>query len=316
MSLNQNVLLIGAGPMAVDYAKVLTALDRKVVAVGRRAASGQAFKEKTGIDVVTGGLNEYLRSGAECPAVAIVAVGVEALAEAACTLISHGVRQILLEKPGALTREEILRIQALAKAKNAEVLIAYNRRFFASTLRAQELIAEYGGVQSMHFEFTEWSHVISGISKAPGVKSAWLLANSTHVIDLAFYLGGTPTDWRAYTGGALDWHPTAASFAGAGRTDRGVLFSYQANWGAPGRWGVEVLTADARLIFRPMESLQIMRKGSIAVESVSLDDTVDKLYKPGLYEQVRRFLSGERQGFCTVEEQADTWDIYSAIAGY
>jgi predicted dehydrogenase len=313
---SNQVLLVGAGPMAVDYAKVLLALGKEIVVVGRSATSAATFTEKTGIDARSGGLSAYLASGTNCPDTAVVAVGVEGLAEATMSLLAHGVRRVLLEKPGALTRAEIHAVKKLADEKGSQVLIAYNRRFYASTLKALELIREHGGVQSMHFEFTEWSHVIAPLMKAPGVKSAWLLGNSTHVIDLAFYLGGNPMEWNGYTAGSLDWHPASAVFAGAGRTSRGALFSYQANWDAPGRWGLELLTADVRLIFRPMESLQLMRKGSVAIEQVPIDDKMDKKFKPGLYEQMSRFLAKRAEGFCTIAEQAEAWDTYCQIASY
>ncbi|OYO31195.1 Gfo/Idh/MocA family protein [Janthinobacterium sp. PC23-8] len=316
MTLNEKVLLVGAGPMAIDYAKILAALNTDVVVIGRGQASASAFTEKTGIAAMTGGLSAYLGMAADVPASAIVAVGVEALAESTLQLLRHGVRRILLEKPGALTGLEIREIQTLAAEKNADVFIAYNRRLYASTLKAQEIIEADGGVQSMHFEFTEWNHVIRNLPKADGVKEAWLLGNSTHVIDLAFYLGGTPIEWQAFTGGGLDWHPAASIFSGAGRTDCGVLFSYQANWDAPGRWGVEVITANSRLIFRPMESLQIMRKGSVAIESVPIDNALDQEFKPGLHEQVRRFLVNDLASFCTLAEQVEKWEIYTKIAGY
>ncbi|GAB3415013.1 Gfo/Idh/MocA family oxidoreductase [Massilia agilis] len=316
MSNSNQVLLVGAGPMAVDYAKVLTALGRDIVVVGRSDASAAAFEEKTGIPAIPGGLDAYLERGGTCPELAIVAVGVEALAQTTCRLLASGVRRVLLEKPGALTRAEILAVDAASRETGAQVLIAYNRRFYASTLRALELIEEQGGVQSMHFEFTEWGHVIAPLVKAPGVKPAWLLGNSTHVIDLAFYLAGQPQVWHGYTSGSLDWHPASAVFAGAGRTERGALFSYQANWAAPGRWGVEVLTGESRLIFRPMETLQLMRKGSVAIEPVAIDDRLDKQFKPGLYVQVSRFLEGATEGFCSVQEQAAVWDVYCGIAGY
>ena len=136
------------------------------------------------------------------------------------------------------------------------------------------------------------------------------------MVDLAFYLAGMPERLTVYTRGSLPWHPAASVFAGAGITEKGVLFSYQANWGAPGRWGVEALTANYRLIFRPMESLQVMRKGSVRVEQVEIDDSLDKTFKPGLYEQVKRFIDGEVTGLCTLSEQVDHWTHYCKIAGY
>ena len=313
---NSPVWLVGAGGMAVDYAKVLKALAVPVLVIGRGSTSAQTFSEKAGFPAYSGGLETFLADAPQVPDAAIVAVGVEGLAATTLRLLEYGVRRILVEKPGALNDLEIRELAAVATAQSAEVLIAYNRRMYASTLHAQRMIEEDGGVQSMHFEFTEWGHVIEGLHKADGVKPAWLLGNSTHVIDLAFYLGGTPVDMHCYTSGGLDWHPSSAVFAGAGRTDRGVLFSYQANWGAPGRWSVEVLTANYRLVFRPMESLQIIKKGSVTVEPVPLNDQMDKAFKPGLYEQVNRFIQRRADGLCTLEEQLVHWPLYTRIAGY
>jgi len=315
-SSNLPLWLVGAGGMSVDYAKVLQALAIPFLVIGRGSASSRIFSEKAGLPAYSGGLEVFLASSPILTETAIVAVGVEGLAETTQRLLEYGVRRILVEKPGALHQDELRRLDVIAKVHSAQVLIAYNRRMYASTIHAKRLIEQDGGVQSMNFEFTEWGHIIEGLHKADGVKSAWLLGNSTHVIDLAFYLGGKPVDMHCYTSGALEWHPSSAVFAGAGLTNRGVLFSYQANWGAPGRWSLEVLTANYRLIFRPMESLQIMKKGHVAVELVALNDNLDKTFKPGLYEQVNRFIHRETLGLCTLEEQLDHWQFYTQIAGY
>lgn len=302
--------------MAQDYLKVLRALDRPVTVIGRGEDSARRFEAQSGQAVVAGGLEAFLATQPTAADVAIVAVGVEMLAPTALRLLRAGVRHILLEKPGALTYDEIQALQAEARSRGARVVIAYNRRMYAATLAAQRMIEEDGGVQSLNFEFTEWGHVIEGLVKADGVKEAWLLGNSTHVIDLAFHLGGEPQQLHALTAGGLAWHPSASVFAGAGCTTRGALFSYQANWGAPGRWGVEILTAQRRLVFRPMESLQVMRRGSVAVEAVVLDDALDKSFKPGLYEQTRRFLAQESMDLCTLDEQVRRWPMYERIGGY
>jgi predicted dehydrogenase len=313
---NKNVWLIGSGGMAVDYAKVLISLGVTTTVIGRGTASAKIFNEKVELPVVVGGLDAYIQTKPEIPSSAIIAVGVEALASCIRSLLEYGVLNILVEKPGALTKDELVKMSTLAKAKSAHVQIAYNRRFYASTLRALELIAEDGSVESMHFEFTEWGHEIRDLKKAKGVKVAWFLANSTHIVDLSFYLGGAPSEINTYISGSLDWHPSSSIFAGAGRTNTGAIFSYQANWDAPGRWGVEVITSNYRIIFRPMESLQIMRKGSLKIESLELNDRLDQKFKPGLYEQTRRFLGGERQGSCTLEDQVNLWDTYCRMAGY
>lgn len=313
---NKETWLVGCGQMAMDYMKVLEALKQPFKVIGRGDGSAALCEEKTGTAVVRGGLGLFLEAKPAPCRQAIVSVNVDALAETTVQLLNSGVKKILVEKPAGLSLAEIQSVSAAAVANGAEVYVAYNRRFYAATMHAKRLIEEDGGLLSCNFEFTEWGHVIEGLAKGPGVKEKWFICNSSHVVDLAFYLAGKPLQMNCHTAGSLPWHPAAAIFAGAGVTDQGVMFSYQANWSAPGRWGLEALTANYRLIFRPMESLQIMRKGSIRIEPVEIDDSLDKEFKPGLHEQVKCFLEGRMECFCTLDQQVEHWDYYCRMAGY
>ncbi|MCX5831439.1 MAG: gfo/Idh/MocA family oxidoreductase [Deltaproteobacteria bacterium] len=294
--------VIGSGPMTIDYIKVLDALKVSYQVIGRGIDSAKDCESKTGVKVVTGGLESHISDCKDFPSSAIVAVGVEQLANVAKVLLQNGVKKILIEKPGGLNEDEIRSVHEKTKKRNAEVYVAYNRRFYTSTLKAQEIIREDGGVRSFNFEFTEWSHEIVNIKKAPGVKENWLLANSSHVIDLAFFLGGKPKEISCYVGGALDWHPSGSIFTGAGISEKDALFSYQADWGAPGRWSVEVLTKKHRLIFKPLEKLQIQNIGEVAINEVAIDDDLDRTFKPGLFRQVKAFMDGDLLNLLKIEE--------------
>lgn len=310
------VWLIGSGTMSQSYAAVLRALSAETVVVGRGEPSAQQFQQACGLPVVTGGLRAFLAGPPVIADAAIVSVGVEALAETTEQLLDHGVKNILVEKPCALDSESLTKLRILARARRARVCIGYNRRFFASTLKVQELAAQDGGILSCFFEFTEWGHEIETLTKGPGVKERWLLSNSSHVIDLAFHLIGAPAELHAITRGTLPWHPSASVFVGSGLSERAVPFAYHANWGAPGRWGLEVLTSNMRLVLRPMESVQAMRKGSVAIESVPIDDALDKQFKPGLYRQVSEFLAGTEGALCTLDDQIAAWPAYCRMGGY
>lgn len=307
--------LIGAGTMAQDYAKVLAGIGQGFEVIGRKVASAEKFELATGHLVRQGGLSSALNA-LVAPEQAIVAVGVEHLAEVTIELVKAGTRRILVEKPGGLNTLEIQAVQQAAAKHKANILVAYNRRFYASTALARKLIAEDGGATSCTFEFTEWSHVIAPLDKGPGVKEALFFGNSTHVVDLAFYLCGFPADWKGWHGGSLSWHPAAARFCGSGITEQGVFFSYHADWEAPGRWGVEVLTRKRRYILRPMEQLQVIQLGSVKVGNMELDDELDKEYKPGLYKQTKAFLDRDDHLFCSVDEQLRHCAIYDEMAGY
>lgn len=307
--------LVGAGPMARAYAKVLQGQERAFKVIGRGAQSAKDFAEATGVEVMTGGVEARLAEGG-APRAAIVSTGVDVLYANTLALLDAGTGRILIEKPAALYRKDLAHLADLARQKGAQLFVAYNRRFFQSVIEAQRLIDEDGGLQSISYDFTEIAARVGRMERPEEIKHHWLIANSTHVIDLAFYLAGAPQDWHAFRSGGLDWHPSSAVFAGAGVTEKGVLFSYSSNWNGPGRWGVELVTAKRRIVLRPMEKLAFVDEPMGAMQEPSLDYSLDEDYKPGLFEQVRLFLDGTDRGLCTIDEQLKHMDAYQTIAGY
>lgn len=313
--MSNKIWIIGAGQIAQEYAKILNSLNRDFLVIGRGETRVTEFINATGYKAISGGLDNYISTSPSIPEFAIVATDVSSLASSCISLIKAGVKKIFCEKPGFLYPKECKIVSELAIINNARVFIAYNRRFYASVKKAIEIIKEDGGVKSFNFEFTEWTHIIEKLEKPKAVFDNWFYANSTHVVDLAFFLGGNPIDIKAYTSGKISWHKPIV-FAGAGITDKGALFNYEANWIAPGRWGVEILTSKHRLYLRPMEQLQIQDLGSIAINKVNIDDSLDIEYKPGFYLQTKAFLEDDYTQLCTIEEQRKNVDlIYSKILG-
>ena len=316
MSNNVSVLLVGAGYMGKEYGKVIKSLGIPFQVVCRTEASAIRYNEEIGVKSLYGGIAKVISELSDIPDSAIVAVNVESLASTVCCLLENGVKEILVEKPAGLNRIEIEKVLNKCHSKEAKVYVAYNRRFYASTEKAMQMINEDGGVSSFNFEFTEWGFKIEKTGHIPAVKEEWLLANSSHVIDLAFFLGGYPKEMSSYSSGSLPWHSRASQYSGAGITDNGTTFSYQANWDAPGRWAVEVLTKEHRLYLKPMEKLYIQNRGSVAVEEVLIDDKLDVEFKPGLYKQTKAFLSHEKDPrLLTIEEQLNHMRIFEKIEG-
>lgn len=315
---NGGVWLIGAGEMAVSYAAVLKAQEIPFKVIGRSGRNAQCFYERTGCRVQAGGLNCWLKTGPPLPKAVIVAAGVEELKDVTIELLKYGVSRILVEKPGGLYLEDLKEMAAETEIRNAEVYVAYNRRFYSSTLKLSECLKEDGGLLSFHFEFTEWGHVIEKLQKSPDIKARWFLANSTHVVDLAFFLGGKPSKMTCYHSGGLSWHPSASIYAGSGMTNSGALFSYHANWNAPGRWGIEILTEKRRFILRPLESLYVQKINSLDIERIDLNDELDKQFKPGLFRQVEAFLNEHSDGslLSIAEQLCNTERIFMFINPY
>ncbi len=305
--------LIGAGLMAKEYAKILKELGVEFSVIGRGEASAKAFEEEFKVPVFVGGLDLALESTTDFPKYAIVASNVEVLMDNCLALLKHNVKEILVEKPAGLDSREVKLICDKANETSANVYVAYNRRYFASTLKANEIIKEDGGVKSFNFEFTEWSHVIGKLDKPKKVFENWFMANSSHILDMAFYLGGNPKKMNCYTNGTTEWYKKASNFAGAGTTDNDALFSYKANWNSPGRWSVEVLTKDHKLILCPLEKLKIQRIGSVAIEDVEIDDELDQKFKPGLFLQTRIFLNGNRAELLSINKHYERMLVFEHI---
>ena len=308
------IWIIGAGTIAQEYAKVLTALGYQFQMIGRGEEKARQVEETLGYNVIRGGLDIFIESEPELPEAAIVATNLGSLAPNTTALLNYGVKRILCEKPGFLYPEECEKVAALAKEKAAEVYLAYNRRFFSSVLKAKEIIAEDGGLTSFNFEFTEWGHVIAKYNKPQDELKNWFYANSTHVVDLAFFLGGSPVEMISYTKDEADWHKPI-NFAGAGRTDKDALFTYQANWDAPCRWAVELLTSQHRIYLKPMEQLQLQDKGSVKVYPVEIDNLLDKEFKPGFYLETKAFIDNDYTWLCSIEEQAKHINTYLRMLG-
>ncbi|NVK29842.1 MAG: Gfo/Idh/MocA family oxidoreductase [Gammaproteobacteria bacterium] len=311
----RSILLVGAGGMARAYFDVIQKLDIDFEIVCRSASSAAKFEKEKGHRPIHGGLEEYLKCS-NTPSHAIVAVGVEHLRETTERLLNFGVKNILVEKPVGLYIEDIDSLNAAAYQINANVYVAYNRRFYASVSRLLELSDGDGGIRSISFDFSEWSDRIAPLIKGAGVKERWVLSNSTHVIDLAFFLAGRPAELSSYVSGQLDWHPNGSCFSGSGITEQGVLFNYRADWNAPGRWAVVAYTANFKLELAPLEGLVVTKRNSVIAERIDLDCDLETKYKPGLFKQVQAFIGEDKSKLCSIAEQAKNYPFYTRIAGY
>lgn len=303
--------------MGRAYAAVLMARKIQTVAVGRSKESAARFAVETGIETHAGGVTAWGQQNPS-PARAIIAVPVEMLARVALEVIAIGCKEILLEKPGGLTRHELEDLEHAAQAANARIYIAYNRRFLASTLRAKQYIKEDGGAVSFSFEFNERLSQRATLQErgiAEKVVQSWFIANSTHVADLAFYMGGTPHSLKGLIGTGPLWNPHPTLFSGAGITKEKVPFSYWSNWEEAGPWSVEVQTPIRKILLSPLETLRI--ETAAGQQEVVLDDLLDKNFKPGLYAEVEAFftsnvdlptLSEHLENFSWFEKMVDPRD--------
>ncbi len=310
MSNNLNVLLVGAGYMGKEYCKVLKAQGIPFTVYTRSQSTAELFKKETGIKAEYGDFNILLER--EEYTHAINAVNVEHLIEVTETLLNKGIKKILVEKPLGLTVDSTSRLNELVEKYYAAVYVAYNRRYYASTTKAFEIIKNDGGLKSIQFEFTEWKTKIDFSVFSKDVQEKWLHANSSHVIDLAFFLAGEPDNYVFYSGRNSNGQKDV--FVGSGITKNKVFFSYSSNWDAPGRWGIELMTDKHRIYLRPMEKVSIQELNSVMITELSIDDKLDIEYKPGIYLEVKDFLSDKPTNkLKTIKEQVESIKLYDEM---
>lgn len=307
------LLLVGSGPMAMEYNKILKSLNLDYTVVCRKETSAKSFFEKTGVNPITGGVYSLNHEFLSSYGYAIVATEVDNLSNVSKYLFEKGVKNLLIEKPAAINVTDMQMLSETARKFNSKGYVAYNRRFYSSINLAKSLIDEDGGILSAFFEFTERSYLIKDADKSIITKRNWLIANSTHVIDMFIAMCGIPKVINCYKTGFLDWHNNSAIFTGAGITKNNIPFAYHANWLSAGGWGLEVFTNKRKLIFRPLERLRQQELGSSEIIEPQYDYSVDISYKPGLYKMVEAFLGFNTNKLLSLEEQVENLKIYETI---
>tara|TARA_Y100001935_G_C17307524_1_gene513326 strand:- start:231 stop:1187 length:957 start_codon:yes stop_codon:yes gene_type:complete len=315
-----DVWLIGAGNMAIEYARTLANLSKNVVVIGRGKKSAKNFKLATGIKVLEGGVDPFLKKQPKKPQFAIVAVNINSLKDISLKLIIYGIKNILIEKPGGLNLEEIEELSYVSKKFNVNVFISYNRRFYQSVGLAKDIIKEDGGVSSFSFDFTELLFRLDEFNVPLYEREKLLLYNSSHVIDLAFHLCGLPKNITCFhnKNSNVPYHKSSSVFSGSGITSNNSLFSYKANWESAGRWELIVNTKNYKLTFCPLEELRVQKIGSFdeVIHSFNGKNDYDAIYKPGIYMLVKSFLDNETRDLCSIEYMKKMIKIYYKIGNY
>jgi predicted dehydrogenase len=313
MHSNVKLLLIGTGKMGKEYAKVLNSLEVDYDVVGNSEKGCKSFSEETGKEAHPGGVDTIKKLAPKGYTAAINAVPIESLHDITSTLLSLNITKVLIEKPVALKKSEF---EYIKDQKLDSLYVAYNRRFYSSVDKLLEIAKEDGGITSLNFEFTEWTDGILEDFSNKDVLENWFLCNSSHVADLAFFIAGRPIDMHCLAQAPADWHSAGTIFAGSGKTDKNVIFTYKANWDSAGRWGVEAHTKNRKLILCPMEGLKQVMRNSVKEEEINLGDNPDNEFKPGLYNMVKAFLNNETDKLQTTHKFLDeVTDVYSKMMG-
>jgi len=306
-----NILLVGAGQMAQEYAKVFDFLQVSYSVCCRSQISSDKFFKKTGKRPV---LHKRLNSTEMRKfSHAVNAVSVDSLFEINIWLSNNGIKKILSEKPAAKNLNQLIKLKK-SIGECSEIFIGYNRRFFSSidTLK-KELNDKI--VRTVFFDFSEIFWKLDKKEIDEQTLSNWFFANSTHVLDTVFYLFGRPkfincnvknSDIETKIFGGND------IFSGSGQFNSEIPFSYIGDLHSGGRWRIEIFTCDGVYTLSPFEDLHKVTVGSLSSERIFERSKEDKEYKPGLLNQCTEFV-GNCKGLLDLETHIINAKYYNAI---
>ena len=287
---NKSILIIGSGFIAREYCKIFQYLKcQNVVILGNSEESSKKLSDEYDFKYIFGGFEKKLNQ-IEKKDLVIVCTPIHLLAEVTKLCLLSGQNNILIEKPGSLYSEDLLKINK--QISNQTVKIGFNRILYPSQLYLKKLI-ENEEITSCHFRFTEWINRINFGKYQKDVYKRWGVSNSLHVIGMAFNIIEIPKKISTCQQGNLDWHPSGTIFTGTGLSKKNIPFSYHADWESSGSWSIEIFTKENSYRLKPLEELFIFDTNSKNWKKVETKTIFPNL-KPGLGEQVIMMLSNKK----------------------
>jgi len=284
----KSVLIIGAGYIAKEYAIALSKLKIKDVTIlGKSKKNLEKFKQFSNFKIIDGGYETKISKISKKDLV-IITLPIQKLIPATKKIIKYGHNKILIEKPGSVFKKDLINLEKLVKKQN--IFIGYNRFFYPGFHKLKLLTKNEGGISSCKFDFTEWLHTIEVKKYDKNITKRWGISNSLHVISMAIGLIGIPKKISTYQFGNIKWHPAGSIFVGSGLTKNNIPFSYHANWGSGGRWGIEVTTEKNIYRLSPLEKLFVSKKGSSEWKEIRLKKTYSGV-KEGIAEEIAVILN-------------------------
>lgn len=262
--------LVGCGRIAPDHLAALRATGFTVTSVTGRPGSDRArlFARDHAIDTVHSDVDE-LAEAADWD-VAVVAVQTEFTVGVAGVLVSTG-RPLLIEKPATFTPAELEALRPYAD----DILVAYNRRFYAPVRRAWELLQLHGPAL---VELALPERIPGAPDDQPRTRQ--FVLNSVHGLDLLRFLVGPVTVGRVAAVGPAS---APVGFGALLASDRGDVIQLMADWNTPDNFRLACSWPGIRYELRPFE--RGLRFEGMDVVEPSADSPI-RAYHPRVAEEV------------------------------
>jgi predicted dehydrogenase len=278
--------IIGAGFIANEHLKVITAIPGlKVGAIlSRTRAKAERLQRKYDIPYVLEDLEELKKDVKKFDGILIL-VSAENLYPVSEFILKLN-KPTFIEKPPGLTLQESTKLSNLAKKYQTPNMVGFNRRFYSIFHKGLKEIERKGSLLGFNITGHErfWN-IKKDKYMSKIIKDNWLFANASHTFDLINFFGGELEQYslQKYSLSEEKGDQFSLNFS----SKSGAIGNYSSHWFSPGGWSVTLFGEGITVIFNPLE------EGYYLDENFKKTDLLpskkDKLYKPGLYDQMMAF---------------------------
>ncbi len=282
--------IIGSGRMASLHLEVLSSMEDVIIQSICSTKSGyQKCKELCNTYNISKSYSNYNKmlenETLDC---VFIAVSVAKMYEVTKDVLNKGIHSFI-EKPPGLYLHETKKLNKIAQEKSLITSVGLQRRFYSNIQYAKKYIENNGKLISVIVEAPERFKQIKSKDKFPEeVLSRWIIANGIHCLDLLLYFGGEVKSVKTISKKFNEnIHPD--SLNALIEFDNNITGHYISNWMSPGGWSVKLYCDSYRIDIKPIEEGKIIF--SDGTEELLPIDSIDKKFKPGVYEQDKNFIN-------------------------
>ncbi len=242
--------LIGAGFIAEEHLKAIDAVEDLEVDLiySRTSSKANSLSKKFSILEVVNDKDSFLSLAKKRDGI-LVTVSAENMFEVCTELLPLKI-PLFIEKPPALSLEEMDTLVQTSINYNTLNMVGFNRRFYSIFHKGLEIINDYGGLVAINIEgherFWKYKDTLSH-----DMKNSWIYANSSHTIDfIDFFVGDLE---NLYINSSSIQGEMKDQFSVSFKSRDGVIGSYSSYWLSPGGWSVRLFGKGISVIFQPLE---------------------------------------------------------------
>lgn len=307
-----NVSIIGAGYMAEEYLKVLSASPRyNVIGIfSRNIKKCENLKKNyNSLEIFKNISDMYSFTKSQLLIIACSAESTKSVA----TEATKYPWTILFEKPIGLNFYEYEEISTICSNRDSNAYVALNRRYYSSTQKLILMLNEIDSPRYINIYDQEDIEKLKLNKKNEEVIKNWMYVNSIHLIDYIDILARGSLSELKITD---RWNQKSPNLVTARLVfNSGDIVNYHAIWNAPAPWEVKIFTRKNFFNLRPIERLSYINESSRELKNVEIDD-LDLKYKPGLYlliEEMYKCLNGLSHKVPSIKQNKKTMNYIKDI---